>query len=152
MRKCVLYASWALLGMVSTAGSMQPAPAAREPPAALEPAIGAESAAVNCDLAARMPDAPLRVDECKALVDLYHALAEVDPRGSRDGDEHMNCADLRSELSRAYGPARRLDGRSNHSIVAVAQGLSESIHANPRLGRLLQLAAARDCAAGDDED
>jgi hypothetical protein len=93
----------------------------------------------------------LRLDECKALVDLYRTLAEVDPSADRDGDEHMNCADLRLELARDHGPAR-LDDRFHHSIVAVARGISESIRANPRLGRLLQLAAARDCTAGDDDD
>ncbi len=144
MRKYLLYASLALIGVGNSAGSMQPA-------AAPEPAGVAESRAVNCDLAALMPDAPLRVDECKALVDLYQVLAEADPRAVRDGDEQMSCADLRSELTRARGQAR-LDGRFHHSIVAVAQGLSESIRANPRLGRLVQLAAARDCGAADNED
>jgi hypothetical protein len=145
MRKYVLYGWLALMGVGSSAGSMQP------PPAAQEPVVVGASGAVNCDLAALMPDAPLRVDECKALVDLYQTLGWVDPRASRDGDEQLTCADLRSELTRAHGP-ERLDGRFNHSLVAVAQGLSESIHANPRLGRLVQLAAARDCSAADDED
>jgi hypothetical protein len=98
-----------------------------------------------------MPDAPLRLDECKALVDLYLTLAQVDPTGGRDGDEQMNCADLRSELARVDGPAR-LDDRFRHSIAAVAREISESVRANPRLGRLLQLAAALGCTADDDGD
>ncbi len=122
-------------------------PARSAPPAAgpQPPSVIALPAEVDCNLAALMPHAPLTVAECKALVGLYQTLAVVNPDAGRDGDEQMTCSDIRAALSREHGVGARLNGRFNHSIITVAQGLSASIRANPRLGRLVQLAAARDC-------
>jgi hypothetical protein len=142
MRKYVVFGSLALMALGSAAGSMPP-----PLPDAQEPAIAQVSGTVGCNFTAFMPDAPLRVDECEGLVDLYQILAVIDSGANRDGDEQMSCSDLGSELAREHGPALRLEGRFGDSIVAVARGLSEFLQADPRLGRLLQLAAAQDCTA-----
>ena len=140
MRNQMLVSALTLVACANSAGSAQP-------PAGPPPAIIARPAEVDCTLAALMPHAPLTVAECRALVDLYQTLAVVNPSAGRAGDEQMTCSDIKAELSHEYGGGARLNGRFNRSIVTVVQGLSQSIRANPRLGRLVQLAAARHCEA-----
>jgi hypothetical protein len=134
-------------------GTESMGPTSQPPTRAEAPVVVAGDPTASCELAALMPHAPVTADECKALINLFQVVAVVNPDASRDGDEQMNCSDIRSELSHMprLGQGLRLDGsqavRFDHSIAAVAQDLSESIRANPRLGRLVQLGAARHCKA-----
>ena len=130
------------LTLIACAGS------AELPTAGPQPAAIARPAQVDCNLAALMPHAPLTAAECTALVGLYQTLATVNPGAGRSGDEQMTCSDIQSELLRQHGVSAHLHERFEHSSI-VARGLAESILANPRLGRLLQLAAARRCGADD---
>jgi hypothetical protein len=111
------------------------------------PAAAPGGQTLNCELVALMPNAPLSPDECKVLIDLFQMVAIVNPDAGHDGDERMNCADIRAELSHTQRLGGSQSGRSEQPLVTLAHDLSEAIRANPRLGRLIQLAAARHCKA-----
>jgi len=141
-----------LFGAVALMMGIESAAPTSHPPARPEaPVAVTGSPTVSCELAALMPNSPVSALVCKALLDLFQVVAVVNPDASRAGDEQMNCSDIRSELSHMprLGQGLGVDGsqavRFDHSIVAVAQDLSESIRSNPRLGRLVQLGAARHC-------
>ena len=130
-----------MLGTDSLGSSSQAAPSLRPP------VVVSGDLSLHCELAALLPHAPLTVDECKALLELNQIVAAVNPDAARAGDNQMTCAQIRVELLQMGGLRGSQESRFDHSIVRIAQDLSDSIRENPRLGRLVQLAAARRCKA-----
>ena len=142
MLDLMLFGALALmLGMDPLGSSSQAADLPRPP------VVVSGNLNLDCELAALMPHAPLTVDECRALMELNQIVAVVNPDAARAGDNQMTCPQIRAELRQMHGLRGSQESRFDHSIVKIAQDLSESIHENPRLGRLIQLAAARHCKA-----
>lgn len=85
------------------------APAAGERP-------GAQ--AVDCDMLARMPNAPMSVEACRQMVGVMDPSSSSTSTGARPGDDKMSCEDIAAEMRTVKGVGLTEEQRKENAAAA----------------------------------
>jgi hypothetical protein len=108
-----------------------------------------ESARASCEALGRMPNAPMSVEACKAMLSIGTALnaAAADPTAQRPGDESMTCAAIFAELKTLAGVGIS-DHTSTRAGAMVADGTALANRQAGELGTFIAESYALGAVAG----
>jgi hypothetical protein len=108
-----------------------------------------EAARASCDALGRMPNAPMSVEACKAMLNIGTTLnaAAADPAARRPGDEAMTCAAIFAELKTLAG-AGISDATSARAAAVVADGTALANRQAAELGAFIVESYAMGAVAG----
>jgi hypothetical protein len=131
--------------------SLAPSIATAQDPDALPPLSAAdiEEARAGCEQLGRMPNAPISVEACKAMLGMGTRLQSdaFDPAARRPGDEAMSCAAIYAELKTLAG-AGISDASVAKAEAAVADGTALVTRQTAQLGAFIVETYALGAVAG----